>query len=129
VTGRCRSRKSSLTSIVFLYHCAPLSRGRQPPTRRERKGPMTVASGTVLTDSLLEACRRRAAGYDRDNRFCQEDFDELKAAGYLRMAVPREFGGFGFTLAEVAGGRRRLAGDAPATAPCINKHKHRAGTA
>src|SRR5439155_1645808 len=44
---------------------------------------MTVAPISVLTQPLLERCRDRAAGYDRDNRFCQEDFDDLKAAGYL----------------------------------------------
>jgi alkylation response protein AidB-like acyl-CoA dehydrogenase len=90
---------------------------------------MTVASGTLLTDSLLDACRRRAPGYDRDNRFCQEDFDELKAAGYLRMAIPTEFGGFGFTLADVARETRRLASYAPATALCINMHNYWIGTA
>jgi alkylation response protein AidB-like acyl-CoA dehydrogenase len=90
---------------------------------------MTVVSGTLLTDSLLDACRRRAPGYDRDNRFCQEDFDELKAAGYLRMAIPPEFGGFGFTLADVARETRRLASYAPATALCINMHNYWIGTA
>jgi hypothetical protein len=44
---------------------------------------MSVSTGTILTDTLLQACRQRAAGYDRENTFCQEDFDELKAAGYL----------------------------------------------
>jgi hypothetical protein len=48
-----------------------------------------------LSDSLLERCRERAPMYDRENRFCQEDFDELKAAGYLRLAIPAELGGFG----------------------------------
>jgi alkylation response protein AidB-like acyl-CoA dehydrogenase len=90
---------------------------------------MTVASGTLLTETLLEACRSRAAGYDRDNRFCQEDFDDLKASGYLRMAIPKEFGGFGFTLAEVARETRQLAGYAPATALCINMHNYWIGTA
>ena len=75
------------------------------------------------------SCRQRAAGYDRDNRFCQEDFDELKAAGYLKMAVPKEFGGHGFTLAEVARETRRLAGYAPATALCINMHNYWVGDA
>ena len=45
---------------------------------------MTVASASALTQPLLDRCRERAPGYDRDNRFCQEDFDELKAAGYLQ---------------------------------------------
>jgi alkylation response protein AidB-like acyl-CoA dehydrogenase len=90
---------------------------------------MTVAPATLLTDSLLEACRHRAPGYDRDNRFCQEDFDELKAAGYLKMAIPLEFGGLGFTLADVARETRRLAAYAPATALCINMHNYWVGTA
>ena len=62
---------------------------------------MAVATDSVLTDSLLERCRERAPVYDRENRFCQEDFDELKAAGYLLMAVPRELGGLGMSLAQV----------------------------
>jgi alkylation response protein AidB-like acyl-CoA dehydrogenase len=59
---------------------------------------MPVATKPVLTDALLERCRERAPLYDRENRFCQEDFDELKAAGYLLMAVPKELGGAGLTL-------------------------------
>ena len=90
---------------------------------------MSVASGTLVPETLLDKCRQRAAGYDRDNRFCQEDFDELKAAGYLKMAVPRELGGHGFTLAEVARETRRLAGYAPATALCINMHNYWVGDA
>jgi alkylation response protein AidB-like acyl-CoA dehydrogenase len=90
---------------------------------------MSVATQTLIPDSLLESCRQRAAGYDRDNRFCQEDFDELKAAGYLRMAVPRELGGLGYTLAEVARQTRRLASYAPATALCINMHNYWVGDA
>ena len=53
------------------------------------------ATTSILTQALLDRCRERAPQYDRDNKFCQEDFDELKAAGYLRMAIPKEFGGPG----------------------------------
>jgi alkylation response protein AidB-like acyl-CoA dehydrogenase len=70
---------------------------------------VTTASTSVLTQALLDKCRERAPVYDRQNRFCQEDFDELKAAGYLLMSVPREFGGLGMTLAEVGRETRRLA--------------------
>ncbi len=56
---------------------------------------MTAASSSVLTQPLLDRCRERAPGYDRDNTFCLEDFNELKAAGYLKMAIPKEFGGPG----------------------------------
>ena len=90
---------------------------------------MTVATGSILANDLLQACRERAAGYDRDNRFCQEDFDQLKAAGYLRMAIPKEFGGLGLTLAEAGRETRRLANHAPATALCINMHHYWVGTA
>lgn len=90
---------------------------------------MSAVAASILDDTLLQACRERAAGYDRDNRFCQEDFDELKAAGYLLMAVPKEFGGLGLTLAEAGRETRLLAKHAPATALCINMHQYWVGTA
>ena len=43
---------------------------------------MTVAepiTTTVLTESLIDRCGERAAGYDRENRFFCEDFEELQA--------------------------------------------------
>jgi alkylation response protein AidB-like acyl-CoA dehydrogenase len=67
---------------------------------------------TVLTPELLERIRSRAAGYDRDNTFFTEDFDELRAAGYL---APR-------SLLETARDQRLLAAYAPATALGINMH-------
>ena len=85
---------------------------------------MSVAPGSVLTETLLQRCRDRAAGYDKDNRFCQEDFDELKASGYMSMAVPKDFGGLGMNLAQVARETRQLARYAPATALCINMHNY-----
>jgi alkylation response protein AidB-like acyl-CoA dehydrogenase len=90
---------------------------------------MTVTSGTVLTDALLQRCRERAPGYDKENRFCQEDFDELKAAGYLNLTLPPEFGGLGYTLNQYTREARRLAQYAPATALCLNMHHYWVGTA
>ncbi len=90
---------------------------------------MPVTSLGLLTEELLETFRSRAAAYDRDNKFCQEDFDDLKAAGYLQMAVPREFGGLGMTLAEVGRETRRLATYAAPTALCVNMHNYWVGTA
>ena len=89
---------------------------------------MDATSASVLTQTLLDRCRERAPRYDRDNTFCQEDFDELKAAGYLRMAVPAELGGAGLNLAQVARETRQLALYAPATALCINMHNYWVGT-
>ena len=70
---------------------------------------MTAPSSSVLTQPLLDRCRARAPGYDRDNTFCLEDFNELKAAGYLKMAIPKEFGGLGLTLAQLSRETRLLA--------------------
>ncbi len=55
----------------------------------------------VLSDDSLESCGRRAATYDREKRFFSEDFEELRQAGYLLLAVPQEMGGRGMTLAQV----------------------------
>ena len=90
---------------------------------------MSVTSGSVISDALLQACRQRAAGYDRENKFCQEDFDELKAAGYLNLTLPQEFGGLGYTLNQYTREARRLARHAPATALCLNMHHYWVGTA
>ena len=84
---------------------------------------------TVLTTDILDRCAARAAGYDRDNRFFQEDFDELKAAGYLLLAVPKAFGGAGLNLAEVCREQGRLAYAAPATALAVNMHLYWTGIA
>jgi alkylation response protein AidB-like acyl-CoA dehydrogenase len=88
---------------------------------------MTVAMTSLLTETQLEAFRSRAAGYDRDNTFFHEDFDELRNAGYLKMAVPTELGGLGFTIAEVARETRRVAMYAPATALGTNMHNYWVG--
>ena len=45
---------------------------------------------SVLTEEMLVRFATRAVNYDRENRFFKEDFDELKAADYLRSAVPSE---------------------------------------
>ncbi len=76
----------------------------------------------VLTEDLLRRCGERAATYDRENRFFEEDFEELREAGYLLVAVPREFGGLGLSLAEVCQEQRRLAYHAAPTALAVNMH-------
>jgi alkylation response protein AidB-like acyl-CoA dehydrogenase len=76
---------------------------------------------------MLETFRARAGTYDRENRFFQEDFDDMSAAGYLRMAVPAEFGGLGYSLHQVAQETRRLAMYAPATALATNMHHYWVG--
>lgn len=66
----------------------------------------------MLTPELLDRIRSRAAGYDRENRFFDEDLAELRDAGYLR---PR-------SLAESVADQRLLAAYAPSTALAVNMH-------
>jgi alkylation response protein AidB-like acyl-CoA dehydrogenase len=88
-----------------------------------------VTSTSVLPDAMLKRFADRAPGYDRDNRFFEEDFAELKQAGYLAAPVPRELGGAGLTFAQVMHEQRRLASHAHATALGINMHLYWTGVA
>ncbi len=91
---------------------------------------MTAATlERVLSDDLIDRCGQRAAGYDHANRFFSEDFEELRAAGYLKIAIPKDLGGRGMTLAEVCEEQRRLAYRAPATALATNMHIYWTGVA
>ena len=90
---------------------------------------MAENNGPILSEELLLRCRERAPVYDLENRFCQEDFDELKEAGYLKIAVPKEMGGHGMSMAEVEMETRRLAYYAPATALALNMHIYWTGVA
>jgi alkylation response protein AidB-like acyl-CoA dehydrogenase len=90
---------------------------------------MTVTTGSVLTQALLDRCRQRAPEYDRNNQFFADDFEELRAAGYLRMAIPQEFGGLGMNLVQVGRETRQLAQYAPATALALNMHNYWVGDA
>ena len=88
-----------------------------------------IASKQILSTDLLARCLERAPLYDQENRFFAEDFEELKAAGYLKAAVPKEFGGFGLNLAEMCREQRRLGYHAPATALAVNMHVYWTGVA
>jgi len=89
----------------------------------------SVTTTSILTDVMLKRFADRAPGYDQANRFFEEDFTELKQAGYLTAAVPRELGGGGLTLAQVMHEQRRLASHAHATALGINMHLYWTGVA
>lgn len=88
-----------------------------------------TAPSHVLSAETLDRVRERAPTYDRENRFFQEDFDELKRAGYLTMGVPTELGGRGLSLAGVCQEQRHLARYAHATALGINMHLYWVGVA
>ena len=88
-----------------------------------------VRAESRLTDEMLARFESRAATYDRENRFFDQDFDELRSSGYLKLPLPSEFGGAGLTLARVCRQQRRLAYHAPATALGVNMHIYWVGVA
>ncbi len=82
-----------------------------------------------LTDDMLARFAERAPQYDLENRFFTEDFEELRTSGYLLLAVPKELGGSGYSLAEVVREQRRLGYHAPSTALAVNMHVYWTGIA
>ncbi len=82
-----------------------------------------------LTDDMLARFAERAPQYDLENRFFTEDFEELRTSGYLLLAVPKELGGSGYSLAEVVREQRRLGYHAPSTALAVNMHLYWTGIA
>ena len=83
----------------------------------------------LLTDEMLARFDERAPRHDRENTFFSEDFEELRASGYMLAAVPVELGGSGLRLAEVMRLQRQLAYHAPATAVAVNMHLYWTGLA
>jgi alkylation response protein AidB-like acyl-CoA dehydrogenase len=55
----------------------------------------------LVTDEMLERFDARTMAYDRENEFFREDFEELRASGYLLASVPTDLGGAGLTLAKI----------------------------
>ncbi len=93
---------------------------------------ITTTPGTgasPLSDELLARFDERAPVYDRENRFFDEDFAELREAGFLDLAIPTEFGGKGYGLDAYSQEMRRLGYVAPATALAVNMHIYWTGVA
>src|SRR5215475_12131544 len=90
---------------------------------------MVVETKQFLPEEMLERLRQRAAAYDRENQFFQDDFDELVSVGYMKGPIPTEFGGLGLLLGDVCRAQQRLAYYAPATAIAVNMHLYWMGVA
>ena len=113
------------------------TRPEAPPSRQsnEAGGPSKTANAksagyaSALTEDLLARFDSRAAHYDRENRFFDQDFEELRVAKYLMLPLPAKFGGPGLSLAGVCSEQRRLAYHAPATALAVNMHLYWVGVA
>lgn len=77
---------------------------------------------TLLPTAMLERFRERAAGYDAENVFCTEDFEELRSTGYLKAMLPVDRGGADWGMEAMTAAQRRLGSYAPATALAVNMH-------
>jgi alkylation response protein AidB-like acyl-CoA dehydrogenase len=91
------------------------------------ENPKARQPSTFLPEDLLAQCASRAPDYDREARFFNEDFAALREAGYLTMAVPKELGGAGLSLAEAVREQRRLGYHAAPTALAMNMHLYWVG--
>jgi alkylation response protein AidB-like acyl-CoA dehydrogenase len=91
--------------------------------------PTSASPDALLTDEMLARFDDRAPGYDRDNQFFEEDFEELRASGYLNAPLPAAYGGPGLDLHAVNRMQRRLAYHAPSTAVAVNMHLYWVGLA
>lgn len=83
----------------------------------------------IVPTTLLKRFAERAGTYDRADRCFSEDFEDLAAAGYTTINVPKELGGRGLTLADACREQRRLAYHGPALALGTNLHLYWVGVA
>lgn len=76
----------------------------------------------ALAAQLGREFAQRAAHYDETNTFVRENFEALKASGYMAIAVPEELGGLGATLRQMVFAQAELARYCGATALAVNMH-------
>lgn len=77
--------------------------------------PLTDAQRRLadLSDGLAVRLARNLPAHDREGSFAPENLDALHRAGYLRLVLPREFGGEGADVFDMVLAQERLArGDA-----------------
>jgi len=74
------------------------------------------------TERLAAAFAERAAAHDREGSFPFENFADLKEAGYLKLTVPKAFGGDEISLYEFVLLQERLAYGDGSTALAVGWH-------
>jgi alkylation response protein AidB-like acyl-CoA dehydrogenase len=100
-----------------------------PSAATKPSHPAPSPGASLLTDELLARFAARTPKYDQDNTFFDQDFEDLRTVGYLKLPVPAELGGPGLPLPDVVREQRRLAYHAPATALAVNMHLYWVGVA
>ncbi len=75
-----------------------------------------------LAGGLADKFVTRSSQHDRDNSFPFENYDEMRASGYLSLTVPEELGGGGANLFDLVLAQERLAMGDGSTALAVNMH-------
>lgn len=78
---------------------------------------------SFIPAEVLNRIHQRAQHHDQENTFPFQDLEDLRECGYLTAFVPKEYGGGGLTLKEIASEQTCLAKAAPGTALGINMHQ------
>ncbi len=74
--------------------------------------------------SLGPVLAEHAERHDREGTFVEEGYAAIREAGLLTIGVPRELGGTGATIRQVAMVQRELAKHCGSTALCSAMHQH-----
>ncbi len=85
-------------------------------------------SAVSVAESLVERFRTRAAKHDLEASFPHANIEELRAAGWPSLTVPREFGGQGAGLLETIQAHETLARGDGSTSLAIAMHSQTLGT-
>lgn len=73
-------------------------------------------------EALALKFAERAAAHDREGSFPFENMADLRAAGYMKLTVPSEYGGDGISLYELVQAQERLATGDGSTALAVGWH-------
>ncbi len=83
-----------------------------------------------LADRMAAIAAANAGRHDRENTFPFDTYEALRESGYLALAVPEAFGGFGASPLELMLGQQRLAwGDGSVALSSTMHHLQTAGVA
>ena len=109
-----------------------LTRTEFPASAPPAPYPVTDRQAEIieLADRMAVIAAANAEAHDRENTFPFDTFEALKESGYLALAVPREFGGFGASPLELMLAQQRLAwGDGSVALSSTMHHLQVAGVA
>ena len=81
-----------------------------------------LRSVAVARSLAKERFADRADGFDRDNRFPSENYEDLREAGLLALTVPEEYGGMGVDSATYVSVLSEIARGCAATGLTFNMH-------